>query len=355
MNIGNRVIDVPLIQGGMGVGVSLGNLAGSVASFGGIGVISTAGIGFNEPDFWQNISQANITGLKQEIAKAKVIAKGKGLIAINAMVATTDYAQSVVTAIKEGIDCVISGAGLPLELPSLAKGSNVLIAPIVSSAKAISTICKSWDKRDGVAPDFVVVEGALAGGHLGFKKDDILNNTAQPLDTIVAEVVAAVKPYEESYNRSIPVFAAGGIYTADDVTRVMNCGAAGVQVGTRFIATEECDASDRYKQMFIDCNESDIIIVPSPAGLPGRAINTPHIQKLESQGRIAPKRCGSCLKTCKIEKTPYCIMNALIEAVKGNYEDGLFFTGTNGHRIDKIVSVESLMSELMPTFFRSQR
>ncbi len=332
----------------MGVGVSLGGLAGSVAHCGGIGVISTAGIGFNEPDFWQNLAASNIKGLKQEIAKAKCIAKGKGLIAINAMVATTDYAQSVVTAIKEGIDRIISGAGLPLELPSLAAGSNVLLAPIVSSAKAINTICKSWDRRDGVAPDFVVVEGALAGGHLGFKKDDIVNNTAQPLDTIVAEVVQAVKPYEEKYNKCIPVFAAGGIYTAQDVARVMGCGASGVQIGTRFIATHECDASDAYKQMFIDCTEKDIIIVPSPAGLPGRAINSAHIKRLIQQGRIAPKKCAGCLKTCKIEKTPYCIMNALIEAVKGNYDEGLFFTGSNGHRIERIVSVKELIDEIMP-------
>ncbi len=348
MKIGNKNIDIPLIQGGMGVGVSLGRLAGSVAGCGAIGVISTAGIGFKQEGFWGNLPEANILGLKEEIRKAKEISKGIGMVAINAMVATTDYAKSVSCAIKSGIDCIISGAGLPLDLPKLAEGSDVALAPIVSSAKAAGTICKAWDQRYSVVPDFIVVEGCEAGGHLGFKKDDLINGTAQTLDVIIKEVVNIIKPYEDKHSKKIPVFAAGGIYTADDVEHIMNCGADGVQIGTRFIATQECDASPEYKQMFIDSQNEDIMLVPSPAGLPGRAFNTPLMKKLAMEGRVQPKRCAGCLKTCKVDTTPYCIMNALIEAVKGNYNDGLFFTGSNGYRIEKITTVNELISELFP-------
>ncbi len=347
MKIGNKVLELPLIQGGMGVGVSLGGLAGAVAKEGGMGVISTAGVGYRIPNYLKDTLNHNMQALAEEIIKAKEIAKGKGLVAINAMVATTDYAQSVMTAVKSGIDCIISGAGLPLELPKLVKDSDVAIAPIVSSAKAISTICKAWDQKNGVAPDFVVVEGSEAGGHLGFKRDELLEGTAKPLLEIVKEVVTAVEPYEEKYNRKIPVFAAGGIYTAEDVTEAMEVGAAGVQVGTRFIATHECDASKEYKEILLSKKKEDVQIVVSPAGLPGRAFRTPLIEKLEADGRIPPKICTKCLRSCKVETAPYCISAALRAAVVGDYENGLFFTGSNGYRPDKIVSVRELVDELM--------
>ncbi len=348
MIIAGRVIDIPLIQGGMGVGISLGNLAGTVAKHGGMGVISTAGIGYRRSDFWKNLPDANAEALKEEIAKARAISGGRGMIAINAMVATTDYENSVKTAIKAGIDCIISGAGLPLNLPELAGGCDVALAPIVSSKKAASTICKAWDQRYSTVPNFIVVEGCEAGGHLGFKKEDLIAKTAQPLSQIVHEVAEAVKQYEQKYERTIPVFAAGGIYTIEDIEDIMKCGASGVQIGTRFIATSECDASDEYKHLYINAKQEDIVLVPSPAGLPGRAFNTPLIEMLNKQGRLAPKRCAKCLKTCKPDSTPYCIMNALIEAAKGNLNDGLFFTGSNGHRMERIMLVEDLITELFP-------
>ncbi len=354
MIINGKKLEIPIIQGGMGVGVSLANLAGHVAKNGGVGVISTAGAGYLKEGFWQNSQKLNVEGLTEEIKKAKEIAMGKGMVAINAMVATTDYAQAVATAIKAGIDCVISGAGLPLELPKIVKDSKVAMAPIVSSAKAIKTICKAWDTRDGVAPDFVVVEGSLAGGHLGFKKAELLEGTAQPLKDIVKEVVSTIIPYEEKYQRKIPVFAAGGIFTSEDVMEMINVGAAGVQVGTRFIATHECDASEAYKQVFVNAKEEDIQIVGSPAGLPGRAFKTPLIKKLEAEGRIPPTTCIKCLRTCTVATTPYCISKALISAVKGDFENGLFFTGANGHRIEKIQSVKEVIDELLLDWRKDQ-
>lgn len=338
MKIRGRELRLPLIQGGMGVGISLGNLAGNVALNGGMGVISTADIGFREKDYWKNPIEANIRALKKEIQKAKDICKDKGLVAINAMVATKDYAILVKKAIEFGIDCIISGAGLPLDLPTLAKGSDVILSPIVSSAKAAKTICKLWKKKHNRLPDFIVVEGPMAGGHLGFNADEVIAGTAPKLSDIVKEVVEAVE--------GIPVFAAGGIYTSDDVVNIMKDGAAGVQVATRFIATHECDASYEYKKRYVDCKREDITLVKSPVGMPGRAISNSLLNKLK-QGRVAPKKCVDCLYPCDPKTTLYCITLALIQAFHGDFENGLFFSGENGYRIDKIVSVKELIEELM--------
>ena len=347
MYIKDKELKIPLIQGGMGVGVSLSNLAGNVAKYGAMGVISTADIGFMEPDFWNNPIASNLRGLEKEIKKAKEIANGNGLIAINAMVATTYYAESVKTAVQAGVDCIISGAGLPLELPAFVKGSDTAIAPIVSSAKAANVICRLWDKRYQVIPDFIVIEGSEAGGHLGFLKEELLNNTAKPLLEILQEVLVTIKPFEQKYSRKIPVFVAGGIYTREDVKTFTDAGADGVQVATRFIATYECDASMAYKQAFLNAGKDDIQIVQSPVGMPGRALRTPLIERLEKEKRITPKRGALCLHACDVKTTPYCITNALIEAVKGNYEEGLFFCGSNAWKLDRIVSVQELIQELM--------
>ncbi len=346
MLIKRKELKIPLIQGGMGVGVSLGNLAGHVAKCGALGVISTADTGFMEPDFWKNPIKANIRGLVKEIKKAQEIAKGKGMIAINAMVATTYYAESVIAAVKAGIDCIISGAGLPLDLPKYVKGADTAIAPIVSSGKAAQVICRMWDKRYQVIPDFIVIEGSEAGGHLGFTKEELLEKKAKPLITILQEVLGIIKPFEEKYQKKIPVFVAGGIYDRKDIETCTEAGAAGVQIATRFIATKECDASEAYKQAFLDAREEDIQIVQSPVGMPGRALRTPLITRLEKEKRIAPAKCVSCLHACDRRTTPYCITNALIEAVKGNYEEGLFFCGSNAWKLQEIISVEELMDQL---------
>lgn len=344
----NKMLEIPIIQGGMGVGVSLGNLAGNVALCGGMGVISTVNAGYREPDFEKNPFEANIRALKNEIQKAFQIAKGKGMVAINAMVAVNHYEETVKAAIEAGIDAVISGAGLPFALPGLTKGTKTAAAPIVSSGKAAALICKNWDTRHNVAPDFVVIEGPKAGGHLGFKKDDILNGTAQNVTDILPDVLQAIEPYEQKYGRKIPVFVAGGIFDGKDMAEVTKRGASGVQMATRFIATEECDASLEYKQQMVQAKESDITIVKSPVGMPGRALNSPLIQKLEAGESFPPVRCNLCLKACPHgDKTPYCISRALIEAVKGNIEDGLFFCGSNVARVDRITTVKELMDSVV--------
>jgi NAD(P)H-dependent flavin oxidoreductase YrpB (nitropropane dioxygenase family) len=340
-------LQVPIIQGGMGVGVSLGNLAGHVAACGGMGVISTVNAGYREADFDEHPFEANLRALKAEIKKALSIAGGNGMVAINAMVAVNHYEESITAAIEAGIHGVISGAGLPVDLPRLTKGTGVAAAPIVSSGKAAALICKSWDRKYGVAPDFIVIEGPRAGGHLGFSKEALLDGTALETDAILPEVLNAILPYEEKYGRKIPVFVAGGVFDGKDMARLTKAGATGVQIATRFIATEECDASDAYKQRMVEATAADITIIKSPVGMPGRALNSPMIQRLAMGDKLKPQRCNLCLKACPHgDLTPYCISRALIEAVKGNWADGLFFCGANVDRIEKITTVKELMTEI---------
>lgn len=328
----------PIIQGGMGVGISMGGLAGAVAKEGGMGVISTANIGFREPDFWENTEEANRRALKAEIAKAREISGGKGMIAINAMVATTGFADMVKTACECGIDAVISGAGLPLELPALVDGADVLIAPIVSSGRAAKTLIKMWDKRHGHKPDFIVVESSQAGGHLGFDQSELEAGTAKPLMDIVSEVCAEAG--------EIPVFAAGGVFDSSDIKAAMVAGAFGVQIGTRFIATEECDATQGFKDVILNASEEDVMILKSPVGMPGRGLRTPLMEKAMAGERTAPEKCVRCIHTCKPAETPYCINRALIAGFNGNYEEGLFFSGSNVGRINELTTVKALMEEL---------
>lgn len=247
---------------------------------------------------------------------------------------------------EEGIDLIISGAGLPITLPGLVEGSNTKIAPIVSSPKAAKVICKMWDKKHNRIPDLVVVEGPNAGGHLGFSIDELTSEKNIDLGELVQSVIEAVKPFEDKYGRKIPVICAGGIYSGEDIAKYIKLGAAGVQIATRFIATEECDAHIKYKQAFIDCKEEDIELVISPVGMPGRAIKNKFIEKIKKQNEPITK-CYNCLKPCNPKNTPYCISKALINAVKGDIDNGLLFTGSNAYKIDKIVTVKELLDELV--------
>lgn len=331
-------LSIPIIQGGMGVGISLGGLAGAVAACGGMGVISTANIGFREDDFWTNTQEANRRALTKEIKKAQKIANGKGLIGINAMVATTNFADMVKTACEAGIDAIIAGAGIPLELPEIVKDFKVMIAPIMSSGRGAKTICKLWKKRYDRSPDFIVVEGSDAGGHLGFSQDELEEQTTQPLEQILTDVIAGVD--------DVPVFCGGGVFDKADIEKCLSLGARGVQIGTRFIATEECDASQGYKDAIIAAKGEDVTILKSPVGMPGRGLKTPLIAKAKSGERFPAQICIGCIHSCNPQTTPYCINRALIDAFYGKNETGLFFCGSNVGRINKMTTVEELIEEL---------
>lgn len=341
MRLKNKELPIPVIQGGMGVGVSLSNLAGAVAKCGGMGVVSAVNCGYAEPDFDQNPVEANVRALKREIRKAKEIAGGNGLVAVNIMSAVTNYDVYCASAVEAGADAIISGAGLPLSLPEHTKGTDTLCAPIVSSAKAVLILCKKYEKKYGILPDFFVMEGKMAGGHLGFSEEELFEQTAKDNDAIFLEIKEALHTYD------IPVFVAGGVFTGEDVAHFMGLGAAGVQVGTRFIATKECDADEVFKQAIVDAKKENIRIIKSPVGMPARAIVSPLLERIEKGDHFTAKKCSNCLTKCKKGMNiPYCISRALIEAVRGNWEDGLFFTGENADRIDKIQTVQEVMNEL---------
>jgi nitronate monooxygenase len=345
LKIGDLIARLPIIQGGMGVGVSGSKLAGAVAKAGGVGIISGVQIGYREPDFQTNTLEANIRAMKSELRAAREMSPD-GIIGVNLMVAITHYDEMVKASIDGGADIIISGAGLPMNLPKLVEGSNMKIAPIVSSGKAATLIIKNWTKKYSRLPDLVVVEGPEAGGHLGFKREELEEDTKRPLEDIVKEVIEAVAVFEEEHGKKIPVIAAGGVYTGEDIARFIKLGAAGVQMGTRFVATNECDADPKYKQAYLDAKKEDIQIIISPVGMPGRAVRNKLIKTVEG-GRIPPKRCYDCIKKCNPKDTPYCISKALIDAVEGNVDEGLIFVGSNAYRLEKIVSVEELMNELV--------
>lgn len=347
MKLGNRELALPLIQGGMGVGVSMGGLAGAVAAHGAMGTLSTADAGWNEPDFAAHPQQANLRALRREVQRAKRLAAGAGLVAVNAMVATRQYADSVRTALEAGADAIVSGAGLPLELPALAEGFEALLAPIVSGPRAAQLICRTWAKRYGRVPDFVVLEGCQAGGHLGFEEADLLSGRCTPLSQLIPEVLAALRPFEEKFGRAIPLFCAGGVATGAEMARCTRLGAAGAQLATRFIATEECDASQGYKDVLLAARPEDLRIIHSPVGMPGRAVNSPLVQRLAAGMRQPPAHCSGCIKSCRPAETPFCITHALIEAVKGNWEEGLFFSGSRVDLVDRMRTVPDLIDELM--------
>ncbi len=354
LKIGDLIAKTPIIQGGMGVGISLHRLAAAVAAEGGIGVIAGAMIGMREPDIAQNPVEANSRALAAEINKARALTNG--IIGVNIMVVMTDFASLVRTSILERADIIFSGAGLPMELPKILRSLcdekkeefRTKLVPIVSSARAATIICKKWLSRSDYLPDAFVVEGPKAGGHLGYKPED-LNSPEHSLEVILPQVVEAVKVFEDAHGKKIPVIAAGGVYTGEDIHRFLDMGAAGVQMGTRFVATEECDADIRFKQAYVDAREEDITIIKSPVGMPGRALKGRFIEALE-EGKRNFRCLFHCITTCNPESSPYCIAAALLNAMKGNLDRGFAFSGSNVFRVNSIITVKELMSSLQREF-----
>ena len=351
LKIGHLVSRLPIIQGGMAVGISLAGLASAVANEGGIGVIAANMIGINEPNIATNGPQADIRALKREIRKAKRLSRG--ILGVNIMVAMTNFDKLVKTAIDECIDIIFSGAGLPLNLPSfLHNGDRTKLVPIVSSGRAASILCKRWLSRYEYLPDAFVVEGPMAGGHLGFKVEQ-LEDPDFALEKLVKDVIKAVEPFERTQKKDIPVIAAGGIFNGGDIHRFLQLGVAGVQMGTRFVATHECDANRVFKQMYVDAKKEDLVVIKSPVGLPGRAIRNQFIDSINNGRKNSLKCPYHCIKTCDPEKSPYCIALALERARRGKFKYGFAFAGQNTYQVKEIVSVKELMNSLQSEF--SQR
>jgi NAD(P)H-dependent flavin oxidoreductase YrpB (nitropropane dioxygenase family) len=354
LTLGKISIPLPIIQGGMGIGVSLNNLASAVALEGGIGVIAGALIGFNEKDISRNPEAADCRALASEIRAARAKSRGTaGLLGVNIMVALVNFAALVRTALAEKIDVIFSGAGLPTDLPAYLREAaekaqeeiHTKLAPIVSSARAATLVAKKWLASYNHAPDMVVLEGPQAGGHLGFKRDR-LEAEDQQLRRLLPEVLEALKPFEDKCGRSIPVLAGGGVYTGADIREILDLGAAGVQMGTRFVATWECDASLAFKKAYLAAADHDQMIINSPVGMPGRAIRSRFLEDMES-GLKKPGGCiYHCIKTCDPSTSPYCISLALVNAQRGLLDRGFAFAGANVGRVNDIVSVKTLIETL---------
>lgn len=346
MRIGKHEVIHPLVQGGMGVRVSGARLAGAVARCGGVGLIATAGIALNSQRYdGSNYFTAEPLALKDELRKAYEIAPD-GVIGTNCMVAVTDYAELVRASCEGGAKLIVSGAGLPLNLPELtADWPDVALVPIVSSVKAASIILRKWAKNYDRLPDAIVVEDPdTAGGHLGEKPENIGTGQYDQYAT-----VRGVKQLlQEEFNCQAPVIAAGGVWDRSDFEYALRQGADAVQMGTRFVCTEECDADDAFKQAYLRCNQQDIGLIMSPAGLPGRALvgNVEAIRERDLE--LTPTCPTGCLRKCTYKSSGerFCIVHALDRAQRGDVETGLIFCGSNAWRAERIETVSDIFAEL---------
>ena len=344
LHIGNLIATIPIIQGGMGIGISLSGLAGAVAKEGGIGVISAAQPGFNEPDFRTHTMDANLRALAFHLQKARETAP-KGIIGINIMTKGQNYAAYAKCAVENKADIIFSGAGLPADLPTFTMGTKTKIAPIISTAKACRVMLKLWDRHHHVTADMVVIEGPKAGGHLGYTREEVKIHEHDGYENEILRIVEVVREFEEKYKKKIPVVFGGGIFDKSDIEHYLSLGLDGVQMATRFVATKECDAAESFKKMYVKAKKEDITIVQSPTKMPGRALINPFVERIR-QCRQQVNNCFHCLKTCDPRTTPYCITMALIRAVRGDVDNALIFCGANAYRIKEITTVHRLMTEL---------
>lgn len=348
-------VPIPIIQGGMGVGISWENLAGNVAKNGAIGVVSSVGTGYRHRNlvkldkFGRPMGSKNAhnkKALELIIQEAKKISQGNGAIGVNILSAITDYGRVAYESAAAGADLIISGAGLPMRLPEYTEGFDVALVPIISSGRALNVICKTWKKRYNRLPDAVILEGPLSGGHQGFKYEDCFKPEFQ-LENLFEEV----KKELENWG-NIPLIVAGGVWSYKDIKYYIERGAAGVQMATRFVATFECDAPSIYKEIVLNLEKDDIILLKSPVGYPLRVIKTPFIEKL-LRGENGWKGCVSdCVVPCnhgeEAKKVGFCIADRLGAAWLGDYNEGIFIIGANGHKLKKqgIISVKELLDIL---------
>ncbi len=354
MKIGKYEIKYPIIQGGMGLGISWDRLAGTVSKEGGLGVISGVGTGYYENEKYvdkivdgkplDDINFYSTKALHKIFENARKIC-GDAPLGCNILYACNDYGRIVRDACEAGADIIITGAGLPTNMPEFTKDfPDVALVPIVSTARALKIIIKRW-ARYGKLPDAVIVEGPKSGGHQGFTYEQCFMKEYQ-LENIVPPIIEEARKWGD-----IPVIAAGGIWTKEDIDEYLNMGCAGVQIATRFIGTYECDASENFKKVLLNAKKEDIQLFKSPVGLPARGVRT-HLQDAIENGTAPKVKCiSNCVAPCnrgvEAKAVGYCIADRLSAAYKGDIETGLFFTGSNGYRLQKLISVKELMHKLV--------
>ena len=355
LKIGKYTIDIPIIQGGMGVGISWDKLAGAVSKAGGLGTISAIGTGYyNNSQFvkkeiegrpYETENFYSKDALKEIFKNARKVC-GDAPLACNILYAISDYEKTIVDACEAGANILVTGAGLPTNMPEFTKDyPDIALVPIVSSAKALKIICKRWTKRYNKLPDAVIVEGPLSGGHQGFTYEQCFQEEYK-LENLIAPIKEEIKKWGD-----FPLIVAGGIWDKDDIDKFIELGADGVQMGTRFIGTYECDAHDNFKNILIDAKEDDIVLLKSPVGYPARGVKTELLKHIENKTAPKIKCISNCVSPCKrgieAKEVGYCIADRLSDAYKGYKDIGLFFSGSNGYKIDKLLSVEELINKLV--------
>ncbi len=344
LKFGSITADIPIVQGGMGVRVSLSSLAAAVANTGGIGTIASVGLGDISATS-EDFEKASRESLVEEIRKAKSLTDGH--LAVNVMGVLSNADDMIKATVREGIKIIIYGAGLPMKLPALVQDPSVNLIPIVSSVRVTRLILQSWDKRHARIPDALILEGPLAGGHLGFSMEQLQEPEKFSLEILLPEVLETIKPFEDKYGKKIPVITAGGIFTGKDIAKMLSLGASGVQMATRFVCTDECDVSQEFKETYLNATEEDIIIIKSPVGMPGRAIHNKFLKDVEIKGKIKVTCPYRCLTRCKVSEAKYCIALALLNSYFGDVDRGLIFCGQNAYRVNEIVKVKDLISDLL--------
>ncbi len=349
--IGDICIEVPIIQGGMGVRVSTSRLAAAVANCGAAGTIASVGLPPDTEENRADVPKSSREHLQKEIRKARELSDG--VIGVNIMVALSNYEDMVRTAAREKVDFIVSGAGLPISLPEFAENSSVKLIPLIASARGAELLLKTWKRRYDRFPDAFIVEGPLSGGHIaGYSLEELEclrgKMKGKPLlENVLEEVLDLTAKYEKEYGISIPVIAAGGIFDGKDVSKFLQLGAKGVQIGTRFVATHECSAADEFKQLYINAEEKDLVFIQSPVGMPAKAIKTKFLDEVLCGERKEFNCNYKCLRTCDPKTVQYCIAKALIDAVEGDIDNAVVLAGTNVSRIKEIVSVKMLIDGIM--------
>lgn len=329
---------IPVVQAGMGVQVAKSELAAAVARAGGIGCISSVGLGSLEASLANYIEESNLK-LTQEIRRARELAP-EGILAVNAMVALFNYKEIVEVCVKEKVDMIISGAGLPLPLPGIVGDADIKLVPVVSSGRSMSVIMKAWHRKFNRIPDAVIVEGPKCGGHMAFSWEQLDHPDQVPIAAIRNDVKKVLEPFEAEYGRTIPILGAEGIVNHKDVLSMLELGFDGVQVGTRFICTEESGIDPRSKDIYVKAKDEDVTLIQSPLGLPVKVLRTPLVQRLQREEKI-PFGCPFlCLRACGADKARFCLADALVNTLFGNIDEALFMTGSSVGRVNDIIPAE---------------